>query len=157
MALARTINWPKEQLCALPISFTFANVQGQYQIRSRHSVTSQLCKNGEIKNDLGIAIINVKQFSQKTTISVITLLFCSSICRCLEIRNSKLCAVRLDLSLLFNLGQLDVGGGPEVAEVADGEVDSETHLGGHDDERNVPTKSRDDEKKCTASLEEVQC
>lgn len=59
----------------------------------------------------------------------------------------------LDLSLLLDLGQLDVGGGPEVAKVADREVDAQTHLGSHNDKGDVPSQCRDDEQKCATSLQ----
>lgn len=39
-----------------------------------------------------------------------------------------------------------------MAEVADGEVDTKTHLSGHDDESDVPAQDCDDEEKSTTSL-----
>lgn len=60
---------------------------------------------------------------------------------------------RLDLGLLLNLGQFNVGSGPEVAKVADREVDAQTHLSSHDDEGNVPTQRSDNKQKSTTSLQ----
>jgi hypothetical protein len=61
-----------------------------------------------------------------------------------------------DLSLLLNLGQLNVGGGPEVAKVTDREVDAQTHLSGHDDKCDVPAQHCNDKKDCATSLEYSQ-
>lgn len=58
-----------------------------------------------------------------------------------------------DLSLLLDLGQLNVGGRPEVAKITDREVNAQTHLSSHDDEGNVPTQRSDNEQKSTTSLQ----
>ena len=48
--------------------------------------------------------------------------------------------------------QINVCPGPKVAQVTDGEVQSDSHLASHDDETHVPSKKGHDEEQCTASL-----
>jgi hypothetical protein len=42
--------------------------------------------------------------------------------------------------------QLDIGPRPEVAEIANREVDCDTHLARHDDEAHVPAERGDNEQ-----------
>lgn len=69
---------------------------------------------------------------------------------CHTIRTSVLLGLMLGLSL--GRRQVDVSPWPEVAQVADRKAQRETHLGGHDDERHVPSQHCHDKDERTTGL-----